>query len=249
MKPKLLKVENLVKNFGGLCVTDHVNLELQIGQTHALIGPNGAGKTTLINQISGEISSDAGSVYMLEDNITNWSVEKRAQKGIGRSFQINSIIQELTTLENILLAVQIAQSHSFRFWKAATSQLKIVERSELILELLGLMPYRDKQAGNLSYGQQRQIELAMAIASEPKVLLLDEPMAGLGASETHQMIEILAKLKKNYGILLVEHDMHAVFSLADQVSVLVYGQIILTDSPKNVRNSSAVRSAYLGDAV
>jgi len=242
----LLEVRGLVKNYGGLCVTDHVNLRLQAGHIHALIGPNGAGKTTLVNQIVGEVRSDAGQIFLKGQDITHWSVAKRARSGLGRSYQINAVIPEFTALENVLLAVQTAQGHNFHFWQAVTSQRTLVERSDAVLDLLGLLAVREQRVQNLSYGQQRQIELAMAVASQPDVLLLDEPMAGLGPAETHHMIEILHGLRHQFAILLIEHDMHAVFSLADEVSVLVYGQVVLCDTPDAVRSSYIVREAYLG---
>ena len=243
----LLEVRNLVKNYGGLRVTDHVNIRLQAGHIHALIGPNGAGKTTLVNQIVGEVRSDAGQIFLKGQDITHWSVAKRARAGLGRSYQINSVIPEFTALENVLLAVQTAQGHNFHFWQAATAQSALVERSDAVLDLLGLLAVRQQRVSNLSYGQQRQIELAMAVASQPDVLLLDEPMAGLGPAETQHMIEVLQGLRQQFAILLIEHDMHAVFSLADQVSVLVYGQVVLCDTPDAVRTSDIVREAYLGD--
>ena len=243
----MLKVRDLCKNYGGLRVTDHVNLELTAGQIHALIGPNGAGKTSLVNQIVGEVECDSGQIFLKGEEVTKWGVAKRARFGLGRSYQINSVILELTVLENVLLAVQIAQGHNFHFWRTAISDQVLVDRSDETLDLLGLLAIRNELVGNLSYGQQRQIELAMAIASQPLVLLLDEPMAGLGTSETGQMIEILQALRQKFAILLIEHDMHAVFTLADKVSVLVYGKIVLCDVPEVVRSSKVVREAYLGD--
>ena len=243
----LLEVRGLVKNYGGLRVTDQVNIRLQAGHIHALIGPNGAGKTTLVNQIVGEVRPEAGQIFFKGQDITHWSVAKRARAGVARSYQINSVIPEFTALENVLLAVQIAEGHNFHFWQAATAQRTLVARSDAVLELLGLLSLRQQRVNHLSYGQQRQVELAMAIASQPDVLLLDEPMAGLGPAETQQMIEVLQGLREQFAILLIEHDMHAVFSLADQVSVLVYGQVVLCDTPEAVRNSVIVREAYLGD--
>ena len=243
----LLEVRGLVKNYGGLRVTDQVNISLKAGHIHALIGPNGAGKTTLVNQIVGEVRSDAGQIFLKGQDITHWSVAKRARAGLGRSYQINAIIPEFTALENVLLAVQTAQGHNFHFWQAATAQRDLVERSDAVLDLLGLLPLRQQRVRDLSYGQQRQIELAMAVASQPDVLLLDEPMAGLGPAETQHMIDVLQGLRQQVAILLIEHDMHAVFSLADEVSVLVYGQVVLCDTPEAVRGSEVVREAYLGD--
>ena len=200
----LLSVRGLVKRYGGLLVTDHVDIDITLGEIHAVIGPNGAGKTTLVNQIVGEVSCDEGKILLGNHDITHWSMARRARAGIGRSYQINSIIPSFTVLENVLLAVQ-------------------------------------------SYGEQRQIELAMALAMEPKLLLLDEPMAGLGPSETEQMTQILLGLRSRYGILLIEHDMDAVFALAQRVSVLVAGKVVFCGSPQAVRESALVREAYLGD--
>jgi branched-chain amino acid transport system ATP-binding protein len=250
MAAPLLKIEGLVKRFGGLLVTDAVSLDIHQGEIHAVIGPNGAGKTTLVNQIVGELAPDAGRIQLLGQDITHWSVAHRARAGLGRSYQINSVIQSFTVLENILLAVQSGPAggkHSFHFWQAAVQTPMLATRAEEIMALVGLADARDRLAGALAYGQQRLIELGMALASSPKVLLLDEPMAGLGPVETQQMIDLLKRLQKEYAILLIEHDMHAVFSLATRVSVLVYGKVILCDTPDAVRTSATVREAYLGD--
>jgi branched-chain amino acid transport system ATP-binding protein len=250
MVQPLLKINGLVKRFGGLLVTDEVSLDIHQGEIHAVIGPNGAGKTTLVNQIVGELASDAGRLELLSQDITHWSVAHRARAGLGRSYQINSVIQSFTVLENILLAVQSGPAggaHSFHFWQAATQTRALVSRADEIMALVGLSEARDRVAGALSYGQQRLIELAMALASSPKVLLLDEPMAGLGPVETQQMIDLLKRLQHDYAILLIEHDMHAVFSLATRVSVLVYGKVVMCDTPEAVRTSATVREAYLGD--
>lgn len=250
MAQPLLRIEGLVKRFGGLLVTDAVSMDITQGEIHAVIGPNGAGKTTLVNQIVGELASDAGRIELLGQDITHWSVAHRARAGLGRSYQINSVIQTFTVLENILLAVQSGPAggaHSFHFWRAATQTPALVSRAEEIMALVGLSEARDRLAGALAYGQQRLIELAMALASSPKVLLLDEPMAGLGPVETQQMIDLLKRLQKDYAMLLIEHDMHAVFSLATRVSVLVYGKVVMSDTPQAVRTSATVREAYLGD--
>jgi branched-chain amino acid transport system ATP-binding protein len=246
----LLRLRGLVKRFGGLLVTDQVDLDIAQGEIHAVIGPNGAGKTTLINQIAGELRSDEGSIELLGENVTRWPVARRAHLGLGRSYQINSVIGSFSTVENVLLAVQSGPrggGHNFRFWKPATAPGPLIERVDDILQMLGLSAERDRPAAVLSYGQQRLIELAMALATEPRVLLLDEPMAGLGAVETERMIELLKRLQPQYAMLLVEHDMHAVFSLATRVSVLVYGRVLICDAPAVVRRSEGVREAYLGD--
>ncbi len=243
----LLQLSDLVKNFGGLRVTDHVNLSIQAGSIHALIGPNGAGKTTLINQITGDLQPDEGDILLNEENITNWSVAQRARAGLGRSNQINALMPSFTVLENVLLAVQACHGHNFHFFRPALQEKSLVDEAMAVIDQIGLTGTQSRIAGALSYGQQRLVEIAMTLATKPQVLLLDEPMAGLGPAESDMMIELLAHLKPNYGMLLVEHDMGAVFALADVVSVLVYGEVILCDAPDVVRTSSLVREAYLGE--
>jgi branched-chain amino acid transport system ATP-binding protein len=247
MATPLLQLKGLVKRFGGLLVTDHVDMSIAQGDVHAIIGPNGAGKTTLINQIVGELKSDEGRIEIDGRDVTAWPVHARARAGLGRSYQITSVIPEFSVLENVVLAVQATRGHNFRFWRPATSQPELVQRAERQLQLVGLLAERDRPAGLLAYGQQRQLELAMTLAIEPRVLLLDEPMAGLGPVETQQMITVLQGIKQHYGILLVEHDMHAVFSLANVCSVLVYGKVVFRGSPAEVQHSPLVREAYLGD--
>ncbi|MDM0033782.1 ABC transporter ATP-binding protein [Variovorax sp. J22P271] len=246
MKP-LLSVQGLVKRYGALLVTDAVDLDIRAGEVHAVIGPNGAGKTTLINQIAGEVRSDAGRIWLDGQDVTPWSVAARAQAGLGRSYQITSVIAEFSVLENVLLAVQAVRGHNFRFWQPVTRTAGLVEAADRYLSLVGLSGVRRRTAGLLSYGQQRQLELAMTLAIEPEVLLLDEPMAGLGPTETQQMVEVLQGLRARYAMLLVEHDMQAVFALADRMSVLVYGKVVFCGSPAEVRESAIVREAYLGD--
>ncbi|HMN22029.1 MAG TPA: ABC transporter ATP-binding protein [Ottowia sp.] len=243
----LLALHGLVKRYGALLVTDHVDLELAQGEVHAIIGPNGAGKTTLIGQIAGEIRSNEGRIELAGVDVTNWSVNARARAGLGRSYQITSVIPEFTVLENVLLAVQSQRGHNFRFWRPVTRDAELVAAAERWIERVRLQGVQSRVAGLLSYGQQRQLELAMTLAIEPKVLLLDEPMAGLGPAETQEMIELLQELGGRYAILLVEHDMHAVFSLATRCSVLVYGKVVYSGSPGEVRDSAVVREAYLGD--
>ncbi|MDE2397572.1 MAG: ABC transporter ATP-binding protein [Burkholderiales bacterium] len=245
----LLSVRGLVKRYGALLVTDSVDLDIPKGEIHAVIGPNGAGKTTLINQIHGEVRSDAGTVMLEGRDVTPLPVHQRAQAGLGRSYQITSVLPEFSVLENVLLAVQAVRGHNFHFWRAVTGTPALVEEADRFLALVGLLPVRRRTAGLLAYGQQRQLELAMTLAIEPKVLLLDEPMAGLGPTETQEMTRVLQGLHARYAMLLVEHDMQAVFTLADRLSVLVYGKVVFCGKPDEVRESAVVREAYLGDEV
>jgi len=247
MGAPLLAVHGLVKRFGGLLVTDHVDLALDRGEVHAVLGPNGAGKTTLINQIAGELRSDQGRVELAGRDVTRWPVHARARAGLGRSYQITSIIPEFSVLENVVLATQSVCGHNFRLWRPATQQPALVDPALRALEMVGLQAQHERPAGLLAYGQQRQLELAMTLATRPRVLLLDEPMAGLGITETQEMIDVLRRIGGDYAILLVEHDMHAVFSLATLCSVLVYGRVVFRGSPADVKNSDVVREAYLGD--
>ncbi|HEX7380939.1 MAG TPA: ABC transporter ATP-binding protein [Nevskiaceae bacterium] len=245
----LLSIRGLVKYYGALLVTDHVDLDIESGELHAIIGPNGAGKTTLINQIMGEVASDEGSITLEGRAIDGLSQAQRVRAGIGRSYQITSVIQKFTVLENAVLAVQGCAGHGYRFWTPATKTRSLVERATAILELLGLQDERDTLAMALPYGVQRQLEIAMALAAQPKVLLLDEPMAGMGRGDTgsDMMLRLLERLKAHYGILLIEHDMDAVFALADRISVLCYGRVICCGDADTIRHSPEVREAYLGD--
>ncbi len=246
MTAPLLSLRGLVKRYGGLTVTDNVDLDILPGEIHAVIGPNGAGKTTLISQIVGEVKCDAGSLMLGDCSLDALGVARRARIGIGRSYQITSVIPQFTVLENLILAVQGCRGHAFRFWTSAVHCVELSSRADEILERIGLVRQRDSYAMDLSYGQQRQLEMAMALAMEPKVLLLDEPMAGMGRGETAHLVELLKSIKHRYGILLVEHDMDAVFALADRISVLFYGKIIYSGDPAGVKNSPQVREAYLG---
>ncbi|MGB6242226.1 MAG: ABC transporter ATP-binding protein [Castellaniella sp.] len=248
MQP-LLSIRGLVKRYGGLLVTDHVDLDILPGEIHAVIGPNGAGKTTLIGQIMGEIPSDEGHISLNGQSIDRLPMPQRVRAGIGRSYQLTSVIQRLTVLENAVLAVQGARGHGFHFWTPAVETPALKDRADELIDLMGLSRQRDALAASLSYGQQRQLEMAMALASNPKVLLLDEPMAGMGHGDTGSamMVDLLRRLKDQYAILLIEHDMDAVFSLADRISVLSYGRIICCGDAQTIRQSPDVREAYLGD--
>ena len=242
-----LSARGLVKRYGGLLATDHVDLDLHAGRIHALIGPNGAGKSTLIGQLSGEIAPDAGSIHFDGQDITRLPMHARSLRGVLRSYQITSVLPEFTALENVMLAVQARQGHSFRFWKPVSRQTALTEPAMAALVEAGLGAHAGVPAGVLAHGQQRQLELAMVLAAQPAVLLLDEPMAGMSQAESQRMTEVLARLRGRYATLLVEHDMEAVFSLADEVSVLVYGRCIATGTPAEVRRDAKVQKAYLGE--
>lgn len=242
----LLRVEALQKHFGGVTATDAVSLDVNAGEVHAIIGPNGAGKTTLIAQLSGMLRSDAGRTWFDGRDISVMSAPQRAQLGLARSFQITSVIPDFSVLHNVALAVQARSGSSFRFWRNAHSDAQLNEPALEILRGLGLAERAEQLAGNLAHGEQRQLEIAIALALTPKLLLLDEPMAGMGSAESEAMVSYLTALKGRYAMLLVEHDMDAVFALADRVTVLVYGRVIATGTPDEVRADPAVREAYLG---
>ncbi len=243
----LLSLRGLCKRYGGLTVTSEVDLDIVAGETHAIIGPNGAGKTTLISLIAGETRSDGGSIVFDGHDITHMSVAHRAQRGIGHSYQITSVVPEYTVQENVVLSVLASHGHAFHFWRPATKTAALTRQADEAISLFGLEPVCQRLAAELSYGQQRLLEIAMALAGRPKLLLLDEPMAGMGPGESEGLVRILLDLKKSYGILLIEHDMEAVFSLADRISVLFYGKLICTGDPESIRNNPTVREAYLGE--
>ncbi len=247
MSTPVLEARQLIKRFGGLVATDNLSITVNPGELHAIIGPNGAGKTTLIGQLTGAIRPDGGDIFLHGRRITHMPTFRRSRLGLARSFQITSIFDEMTVLENTALAVQAHSGHSFRFWKPALSDPSLREAAEQALDFIGLGSRRDEIAANLSHGEQRQLEMAMAMATKPRVLLLDEPMAGMSQEETARMVSILAPLKKSVPILLIEHDMDAVFALADRISVLVYGRIIASGSPDSIRKNPEVKAAYLGD--
>jgi len=248
MSEPILRLERLSKSFGALKVTDGIDLDIQAGETHAIIGPNGAGKTTLIDQISGALRPDAGRISFDGRDVTDMAVPARAHLGLARSFQITQVLPRFTALENVALAVQARSGSSFRFWQPAATQEALNAPSMAALNVVALAPRAHIAAGALSHGEKRRLELAIALAQAPRLLLLDEPMAGAGAEETRGLIETLKGLKRQFTLLLVEHDMQAVFALADRISVLVEGRIIATGSPQAVRANPAVRSAYLGEA-
>jgi len=244
----LLVPERLQKAYGALKVTDGVDLAIMAGETHAIIGPNGAGKTTLINQISGASLPDAGRVVLDGRDITRLAMPARAGLGLARSFQITQVPPRFTALENVALAVQARSGSSFAFWRPAAAEVALNASAMEALDVVGLGQRAHVPAGALSHGEKRRLELAIALAQAPKLLLLDEPMAGVGAEETRGLIETLKGLKRRYTLVLVEHDMQAVFALADRISVLVEGRIVATGSPEAVRANPQVRAAYLGKA-
>src|SRR4051812_13981142 len=244
----MLEVRNLCKNFGALRASDAIDFDVVEGETHAVIGPNGAGKTTFIAQLAGNLRPDAGRIRFAGEDITALPAPRRARKGLARSFQITSIYREFSALDNVALAVQAHSGHSFRFWKPARADPALMEPARRILGEVGLAERHDVLAANLAHGEQRQLERAMVLAGEPRLMLLDEPMAGMGADESQRLIALLAGLKRRQTIVLVEHDMDAVFRLADRISVLVYGRIIATGTPADIRANLEVRAAYLGEA-
>ena len=243
MSNAVLRVDALHKRFGALAVTSAVSLDVRPGEIHALIGPNGAGKSTLVAQIAGQLAPDSGSIWLNGDNITDWSVQRRAQNGLGRTFQISSVFRSLSALDNVQLALNAKSRHQslWRSFAGGSSQQAQTQLQRLQIEA------DPSPAGALGYGTVRQLELAMGLAQAPALLLLDEPLAGMSHAESMQMIELLLRLKGQYTMLLVEHDMQAVFSLADRVSVLVYGHAIACGTPAEIQADDKVRDAYLGD--
>ena len=250
--PPTLETRGLTKRFGGLLATDSVSITLQPGELHALIGPNGAGKTTLISQLTGELRQDEGDILIAGQNVNSLSVEKRAQLGLARSYQITQILPEFTGLENVAMAIlskrNQAQARSgLGAWKVLIRETSIQTPALAALAQVGLEHEANTPAKVMAHGGHRQLELAMALALQPKLLLLDEPLAGMSGNESETMIALLLSLKGRYPILLVEHNMTAVFKLADRISVLVYGKVIASGTPEHIKNDAEVRQAYLGD--
>lgn len=247
MAEPLLRLEALRKHYGGLAVTDGVSLDVLPGEIHAVIGPNGAGKTTLIHEITGLVAPDSGRVVFAGQDITRLSFPRRVRAGLARSFQITSVVPGFTALENVALAAQACAGSSFRFLRPAASEAALNHAAAAALAEVGLADRAAIPAGALSHGEKRALELAIALATKPRLLLLDEPLAGAGPEETERLIALLTRLKSAYTILLVEHDMQAVFALADRVSVLVYGRVIATGTVEAIRTNPEVRAAYLGE--
>ena len=247
MNAPLLEVKGLMKSFGGLVATDSLDLEVRAGEIHAVIGPNGAGKTTLLAQLAGQLRPDAGAIRFDGTDVTGLAAPARSLRGLARSFQITSIFYNFTVLDNVALAIQAHAGHSFRFWRPARRDAALRDPARAILEQVGLAGRAEVIAGTLAHGEQRQLEIAMALGTRPKLLLLDEPMAGMGGEDSERMTAFLGSLKSTCTMLLVEHDMDAVFTLADRVTVMVYGRALASGAPDEIRANEQVRQAYLGD--
>ena len=247
----LMSARSLTKRFGGLAAVNEVSLDLWLGHIHAVIGPNGAGKSTLTNLLSGDLPHTSGSITLSEHPITGWTPEKISRHGLGRSYQKTNIFSTFTVWDNVRLAaqsrVQPSPFNPLGWLKAAARMQAVNQRAERAIELAGLQDRRQAQAGATSHGEQRQLEIAMTLATEPRVLLLDEPLAGMGQAEAERMVQLLLRLKTEHAILLVEHDMDAVFTLADHLTVMVNGQVIASDTPAAVRADAGVQAAYLGE--
>jgi branched-chain amino acid transport system ATP-binding protein len=251
MAEPALSAKQLTKRFGGLAAVNDVSLDLWRGRIHAVIGPNGAGKSTLTNLLSGDTAPTSGSIHLGAQDITGWSPEKISRQGLGRSYQKTNIFAPFTVWENVRLAAQSRDAQQpwnpLRWLQSATKSATALARATRAIELAGLESRRDVVAGASSHGEQRQLEIAMTLATEPQVLLLDEPLAGMGVAEAERMVELLLKLKKDHAMLLVEHDMDAIFTLADHLTVMVNGQVIASGSPAQVRSDRGVQAAYLGE--
>jgi branched-chain amino acid transport system ATP-binding protein len=243
----LLRVENLVRRFGGIVATDNLSLDVARGELHAIIGPNGAGKTTLISQLTGQLLPDSGTIRFANQDITGLPAYRRSALGLARSFQITSLLLDFTALDNVALAAQAHDGHSFHFWRSARAERPLREAALAALERVGLRSRAETLVSKLSHGEQRELELAVALATKPQLLLLDEPMAGLGITESARMVKLLQELRREVTIVLVEHDMDAVFALADRITVLVYGRVIASGAPAAIRGNEEVRRAYLGE--
>jgi branched-chain amino acid transport system ATP-binding protein len=243
----LLRVEKLVRRFGGIVATDHVSLDVAKGELHAIIGPNGAGKTTLISQLTGQLLPHSGAIHLGGRDITRVPAWRRSALGLARSFQITSLLPDFSALDNVALAAQAHDGHSFHFWGNARKITHLRKAAQDALDRVGLGHRADIVVSRLSHGEQRELELAVALVTRPQLLLLDEPMAGLGITESARMVKLLQELRREVTIVLVEHDMDAVFALADRISVLVYGRVIASGAPAEIRKDEEVKRAYLGD--
>ena len=246
MKNKILNIKNLSKSYGAFKVTDEIAIDLNFNEIHALIGPNGAGKSTLIKQIVGSVKHDIGSIILDQEDITDLTDIERAKIGISRTFQVSSIIPKFTALENIILSLLNKSNNTFQLFKSLKENRELHSKAKKILRDIDLDSKSDEIASELSHGDRRKLEVGLALAMEPKVFLFDEPMAGLDESGTKMMIDLFKKIKVNSPILLIEHDMEAVFALADRVSVIVYGKIVATGTVKEIKSNNLVRDVYLG---
>jgi branched-chain amino acid transport system ATP-binding protein len=242
-----LQLAGVSKRFGGVVATDNVTLEVARGEVHALIGPNGAGKTTLIGQISGSVATDSGSIRFLGEDITRLAQHQRVARGLARSYQITSIFRRFSVLDNLALAVQARSGSSFSFWRPVAAESALFEEARVIAKEIGLDKRSEALAGSLAHGEQRALEVGLALATRPKLVLLDEPMAGMGPEESQRIITLIARIRAQVTVLLVEHDMDAVFRLADRITVLVNGRLIASGRPDEIRTHPEVRRAYLGD--
>ena len=243
----MLRVQGLVKRFGALVATDQVNLDVMPGEIHALIGPNGAGKTTFVAQLSGHLRPDAGTIVFDGDDVTAQSTHQRVAHGLARSFQITRLFKSFTVRDNLALAVQARSGSSLRFWRPVAAEAALREQADALLQRLGLAAQADALASELSHGEQRVLEIGLALATRPRMLLLDEPMAGVGPDETQALVSLIDALRQECAILLVEHDMDAVFRLADRITVLVNGAVIASGAPAAIRQDPQVIAAYLGE--
>lgn len=246
MNKPLLMIENIYKSFGALQASNNICLDVVNGECHAIIGPNGAGKSTLIGQLAGELKPDEGRIMFADEDMIPLKAYQRVNRGLVRSFQITQIFKDFTALDNVSMAIQAVAGHSFKFWQNARKDKALILPATEVLERVGLGARANVMAGALAHGEQKSLELAMALALKPRMLLLDEPMAGMGPEETNAMVTLLNSLKDDVSMLLIEHDMDAVFALADRLSVLVYGQIIATGAPAEIRANAEVQAAYLG---
>jgi branched-chain amino acid transport system ATP-binding protein len=244
----LLQAGSLTRRFGGLTAVRNVSIDLHIGELHAVIGTNGAGKSTLINMLSGEIAASEGVLKFDGADATTWPQPKRSRAGIGRSYQRTTIFPQFSVLENCRLTAQAALQRPWHLWQSARDCEHSVGIAREVLEVAGLTAFADRPAGSMSHGQKRQLEIAMCLATRPRVLLLDEPLAGMGAEESERMLSLLERLKRDHAVLLVEHDMDAVFRVADKITVMVNGEVIASDIPDNIRTNPDVQTAYLGEA-
>ena len=248
-EPALLRAVDLTRRFGGLTAVNAVSVALRPGELHAVIGTNGAGKSTLINMLSGEMPASSGRIELAGADITAWSQPRRARAGVGRSYQRTTIFPSLTVFENTRLCAQAAEPRPWHLWQSAARCASSCSAAGQALDAAGLAAVAERPAGLLSHGQQRQLEIAMCLATKPRVLLLDEPLAGMGAEETERMLALLIGLKASHALLLVEHDMDAVFRVADRITVMVNGEVIASASPQAIRNNREVQVAYLGEPV